>query len=579
MNATNDPNVDNKEQLHVTVLTDRCAGCEECVVRCPTEALSIDALRWVVAANDERCVGCRQCERTCPFSAIAVEGVPRVAARTVTQHELPSKLEGDFTEIERGFARAEDAKIEALRCVDCPDPTCVRGCPAHNDIPGFIRAVSADDLKTASEILRRTSMLPDICSRVCNQESQCEGACTWSLAGERPVAIGALERFVTDQVSVAPPRRQSKGVPLSVAIVGAGPAGIAAAWELVEADVSVTVYERDPSPGGLLAEGIPEFTLPERIAKRPWRQLLDAGVVLLTNHDERHEQIEELLKVHDGVILANGATVSIRSRVPGIELDGVLDASDFLRARKATLSRSGAMDVLRDAMPAEGHPGGSPVLVLGAGNTALDVARTARRLGLCAICVDWVAERFALARPDELADARAEGVDVRFCRTVLRLEGDEGHVRRAVLAHTRQTRSDRQPKIDDAMTETIEVGLVVSAMGYRVDPEFAPFAPGRPVERRASGLADRRWQASGILSGRIEDQRVGRLALGREAGLQAASRPFHERVWVTGDALVGPSTVVEAMSQGRRTAHALLATLLSRAETSRGEAHATTKKR
>jgi pyridine nucleotide-disulfide oxidoreductase len=206
--------------------------------------------------------------------------------------------------------------------------------------------------------------------------------------------------------------------------------------------------------------------------------------------------------------------------------------------------------------------------VLGAGNTAMDVARTARRLGLRAVCVDWVAEPYALARPDELAEARHEGVEIRFLRTVARLEGESGRVRRAALAQTRQTRPDRLPKTLGGTPEMLDADLVVMAMGYRGDRAFAAMLPGTPVARTARGVPDRRWLASGILASTSSDfafnKPVGQLALGRETGLASSALPFQERLWVAGDALVGPSTVVEAMAHGRRAAASVLGTRPSR---------------
>jgi glutamate synthase (NADPH) small chain len=572
-------------QLHVTVLTDRCAGCQECVIRCPAGALAMDTGRWVAVADDALCVGCRQCERTCPFSAITVDGAPMVSGRAEPGPLHPETLTGHIGEIRPGFDSWDQALAEASRCLECPDPTCVRGCPAHNDIPSFIRALLDGDLTEAHDVLHRTSVLPDVCSRVCNQAAQCEGACTWSLAGGTPVAIGKLERFVADNAPVPPPVRNPAGdAGLSVGVVGAGPAGIGAAWQLTEAGAAVTVYEKEPEPGGLLGWGIPDFALPAAVAARPWQQLTAAGVDLRAGVDIRPEDIDRLLAEHDAVILAHGATLPLRLPVPGASLDGVTDATAFLRAGQEALGNGGDLTRFRESYPlpvpvGDDQASAPRVLVLGAGNTAMDVARTARRLGLRAVCVDWVDERFALARPDELDEARHEGVDIRFLRTVTRLEGDgdaagiEGdggapRVRRAVLARTRQNRAGRRPKVLGGDPEMLEVDLVVMAMGYRTDPAFAAALPGTPLAREAKGLPDRRWLASGILaspaSAFAHHSPVGRLALGREAGLAASALPFQQRLWAAGDALVGPSTVVEAMAQGRRAAEAVLAARPSR---------------
>jgi len=552
---------------YVQVLSDRCAGCQECVIRCPTGALSMDTERWVALADSELCVGCRQCVRTCPFSAIVVGGPLVVAPRVEPEPAHPAYLSGDVSEIRSGFAGWPEALAEADRCLQCPDPTCVRGCPAHNDIPGFIAAVRNRDLEGAHEILRRTSVLPDICSRVCNQAAQCEGACSWSLAGGTPVAIGRLERFVTDTLPVPPPALAPVTGELSVGIIGSGPAAAGAAWELIEAGGTVTVYEKDTAPGGLCNWGIPDFTLPEAVGARPWRQLAAAGVELRCGTEIHPEDLDRLLGTHDAVIVAHGASVPLRLSVPGAELDGVTDATTFLQGAKAAIEKGGDPGGFCATLGLTGEDAERrcrlpKVLVLGAGNTAMDVARTARRLGLAATCVDWLDERFALTRPDELDEARGEGVDVRFSRTLTALRGEAGRVTRAELARTTQARADRRPTVVTGDPEVLSVDLVVMAMGYRADPAFAGSLPGTPVRREAAGVADRRWTASGIIgrtaSAFADHYPVGTLALGREVGLWGAAFPVTERLWVIGDALIGPATVVEAMAHGRRAADAVL---------------------
>jgi glutamate synthase (NADPH/NADH) small chain len=529
----------------------------------------MDTYRWVALADDETCVGCRQCVRTCPFSAIEVEGPLRVRERNEPRALEPVSLPDGTYEVRAGFSSWEEALREAERCLGCPDPTCVRGCPAHNDIPGFIAALRAGDLVGAHEVLRRTSVLPDVCSRVCNQAAQCEGACTWSLAGGAPVAIGRLERFVADQLPVPPLSVPPTAAELSVGIVGSGPAGIAAAWQLLEAGAQVTVYERDVRPGGLLDWGIPDFTLPETVAARPWRQLEEAGVELRCSTEVSPADLPSLLERHDAVILANGAGEPLRLSVPGSHLEGVVDATTFLRGAKRALRPGGDREQFLSSLGLPGtRDGKAPsVLVLGAGNTAMDVARSARRLGLSALCVDWLDERFALARPDELEEARREGVEVRFCRTLVGIEGSS-HVQAALLATTSQERADRRPKVLGGAREHLEVDLVVMAMGYRNDPRFSGSAPGTPKRPQEVGLPDRAWTASGVLAAPASPSAysypVGQLSLGREQGLWAAAFPVAERLWVAGDALVGPSTVVEAMAQGKRAALSVLAARPSR---------------
>ncbi len=546
------------DERRVTVLLDRCAGCQECVVRCPEGALSIDQSTWTVVADNALCVGCRQCVRTCPFAAITVEGPLAVGERVSVPIHHPEKLLGSRAETRPGFATLAEAQAEASRCLDCPDPTCVRGCPVHNDIPSFIRALGAGDLTEAHRVLRRTSFLPDVCSRVCDQAVQCEGSCSWSLAGGTPVAIGAIERFIADHEPVpALERHDERGVGLEVAVVGSGPAGIGAAFELARSGARVTVFEKDEEPGGLLTWGIPEFTLPGPVARRPWDALVEAGVDLRTRAEVTPEVLPTLLEDFDAVVLAHGAGIPIRLPVSGGDLEGVCDATRFLHAARAALTGERAFDLLEG-----GRTGTQRVLVLGAGNTAMDVARLARRLGHEAVCIDWMDRRFAPVRPDELAEAADEGVEIAFTTTLERLEGDAGRVQRAVLSRTAQKAAGTLPTVVERAALTLEVDLVVMAMGYRLDPAFNAFAPTAPIRRKATGVADRRWQASGLLAGGAppfaRHQPVGSLALGREVGRLTAALGTAERTWVAGDALVGPATVVEAMAQGRRAAQAIL---------------------
>ncbi len=557
---------DSNQSLLVQVISDRCAGCQECVVRCPTGALSMNPATWTAVADNALCVGCRQCVRTCPFSAITVKGPLATAPRLTLEVRPPATLRGDLTETRPGISSWPAALAEASRCLTCPDPTCVRGCPTHNDIPAFIAAIRNADLDEAHQVLSRTSCLPDVCSRVCDQAVQCEGACTWSLAGGTPVAIGALERFVADNAPTpAPAQKSGSRTELDVAIVGSGPAAIGAAWRLVEAGAKVTVFEKDRFPGGLLRSGIPDFTLPQAVARRPWEALIAAGVELKCEHGVSADEIMELPKRFDAVLLAHGAGLPLRLPVKGADLDGVWDASRFLEEGRNALVEKKPLPVLAPAPSADAPTPTQPptVLVIGGGNTAMDTARIARRLGANAICVDWLDRKFAPVRPDELEEAEREGVEVRFSTTVERIEGFGGRVQRVLLARTEQRRPDRLPKVLNQEPVPVDVTLVVMAMGYRVEPGISAKLPGVPVARRQSGLVDRRWQGSGIMAAGspqfARHQPVGQLSLGRDVARNRAAFALSERIWVAGDALVGPSTVVEAMAQGRCAADAIIA--------------------
>ena len=582
------------EHAFVHINRERCAGCQECIIRCPTGALTLDSENWIAQANDNLCVGCRQCERVCPFTAVAVTGPVVVAARQEPAPLHFDSILGETGEVRQGFSDWPHALLEADRCLNCPDPTCMEGCPAHNDIPGFISAIRERNLEKSHEILQETSILPDVCSRVCDQSVQCEGACSWALAGERPVSIGLLERFVADNRTVPAVKRAWKdGHGLSVAVVGSGPAGCAAAWELLQAGATVHMLEKDAVPGGVLQWGIPSFTLPDAPVRRPIEALLNAGLRLQTSCSVgRDISLDALLADNDAVILAHGASQPIVPPIPGRELDGVEDAREFLERGK---------QALRDGRSLPEVGAGAHVLVLGGGNTAMDVARTVRRFGGEVTTVEWMDERFARVRPDELEEARGEGVTIRFTTTVERLAGIDGSVCSALLRRTRQDRVDRLPKVLGGVPERVIVSRVIFALGYRVDSELAVDFVNLPLPRidQSRTIPDRRWTASGIPS--KSPAQVGSQALRREVGLAVAASPtrggwwvrfrsgstkpnsffrttwwqtlwrrqaagglaaaptsYDDRVWVAGDALVGPSTVVGSMAQGREAARAVL---------------------
>lgn len=558
-------------ELHIQVLTDRCAGCQECLVRCPTGALTLDSATWTVHGHDSACVGCRQCERTCPFGAIEISGVPQVSPRTPTGSHHPAPVLGDPAETRTGLPDWPSALAEAERCLSCPDPTCIRGCPAHNDIPSFIGALAMGDTQAAHLVLSPTTVLPDICSRVCDQASQCEGACTWALAGGEPVAIGALERFVADHAPVPGPQSptpdygaHAPAAGLSVGIIGSGPAGIAAAWDLVEAGATVTVYEQDNAPGGLLRHGIPSFTLPVGVAQRPWEQLLSAGVRLRLGQRIPASDFTRLAATHDALVVCTGAGTPLRPAIAGIDLAGVYDASHFLPRAAAALGCGAELEEIVDA--ATFAPAGEPVtvVVMGAGNTALDVARSAVRLGARAVCIDWLERRFATARPDELAEAEREGVVLLFATTVDHLTGDDGHVRAALLSHTHQRRASQRPRVHGRAVTRRSAQLVVLALGYRLDADLAQELPGLPIQAPDRELPDRDWIASGLFAASLRGEPprsdIGRASLQREHRAAAAAVPRRRGLWVAGDALTGPATVVAAMTQGRVAARSVIET-------------------
>ena len=534
----------------VHILKDRCAGCQECIIRCPAGALSLDSENWIAVADDSLCVGCRQCTRTCPFSAIYVEGPMMVAPSHPAHYEVKGPLLGQAAEVLPGFASFAEMAKAAERCLQCPDPTCVKGCPTHNDIPGFIRAAHDGDLERAREILSLTSCLPAACSRVCDWNTQCQGSCSWTLAGGDAVEIGKIERFIADNTTapaIAPVAKNG----LKVAVVGSGPGGFGAAYQLLKAGTQVTVFERDSEPGGILRWGIPSYVLPSQAWRPTVEDLKKAGVEFKFNEGVEPASTTQLLKEFDAVILATGAAQPTMPRIEGLDLAGVEDATAFLDSAKAHIGSEDFRPTLT----------GKKVLVLGAGNTAMDVARSVLRLGGTSIAIDWMDERFARGRPDEIADARKEGVDVRFLTTVSKLVGDSsGHVVSAELLTTTHTSADTLPTVNTGSGKMVDVDMVVLAMGYRVEEGWKSVSTsvsiGTPPKKGGYRLIDRRWLGSGFFAGKPA---LAALSYDREHLRVESAFPVSDRVWAVGDLRIGPSTVVAAMAQGMSAARGLLA--------------------
>lgn len=456
----------------------------------------------------------------------------------------PEERINHFDEINQGFPGFAEAWAEANRCLQCPKPRCREGCPAKNDIPGFIGALLEGDPAGAVRILRRTSNFPGICGRVCDWPSQCEGACILGQEGNEPVAIGALERFLADW-ELAEGRRQAQAAARRlpsgkmVAVVGSGPSGLAAAQDLALAGHGVTVYEELPIAGGALAWGIPTFRLPQHVLQAEIDYLPLLGVELkLTTRVGEDVSLDELLGQYDAVFLGVGTTVSTTPGLPGEDLTGVYTATEFLaRTKLSQLDRSLGYE-LPDV--------GGRLAVFGAGNTAMDVAQTALRLGaeskeeitdvvhtalrMGTKEVMVIYRRSAAempARREEVASAREEGVEFRFLTAPVRFVGDgEGHLRAVECVEMELGEPDssgRRRPIPIAGSEfTLDVDTAVLALGYRADTEIIQDA----IPTDGGGLIT----------------------------VRGAGRTGRERIWAGGDIVSGPATVVGAMAAGKRVA-------------------------
>src|SRR4030042_1250388 len=316
----------------------------------------------------------------------------------------------NFFEVPLGYS--EDAAVkEAERCLDCKNPTCVKGCPVSIDIPGFIRLIKAHEFTKSIRHIWKQNALPAVCGRVCPQETQCEGSCILSKKGE-PVAIGNLERFVADREREhgkgdLPPKAHPTGK--RVAVVGSGPSGLTVAGDLVQKGHEVTIFEAFHKPGGVLVYGIPEFRLPKEIVFSEVNFLEKLGIKVECNTViGRIIELDELFdQGYDAIYLGVGAGLPSFLNIPGENLIGIYSANEYL-------TRSNLMKAY--LFPEYDTPivKGKNVAVCGAGNVAMDSARTAMRLGADNVRIIYRRSREEMpARSAEVHHAEQEGIE--FC--------------------------------------------------------------------------------------------------------------------------------------------------------------------
>jgi glutamate synthase (NADPH/NADH) small chain len=453
------------------------------------------------------------------------------------RQEMPARdavLRGrGFEEVNLGFDPG-CAQCEAVRCLECPKPPCVPGCPVGVKVRDFVQLVFAGDYLGAAAKIREDNVLPAVTGRVCPQEDQCEGAC---LLGKRnePLAIGHLERFVADYerqsgVVGLPPIAPSTG--MRVAIVGSGPAGLAAAGDLVQRGHAVKVFEALHEIGGVLIYGIPEFRLPKDIVRQEVDTLRRMGVDFETNVVVgRTVTIDELLgeEGYDAVFVATGAGLPRFLGVPGEHLNGVYSANEFL-------TRVNLMKAYR--FPEYDEPvydcRGKAVAVVGGGNTALDAIRTALRLGAReASLIYRRSESEMPARAEEIRHAKEEGIRLLTLTDPVELLGGSDGALRAVRCRRMELGEPdesgrRRPMAVPGSDFEMPLDLLIVAVGTSANPIVQSSTPGLATDRRGYIAAD------------AETLRTSRRG-----------------VFAGGDIVTGAATVILAMGAGRKAAQSI----------------------
>ena len=450
--------------------------------------------------------------------------------------ELPAPVRVlGWQEIYGGFS-APEAADQAGRCLDCGNPYCEWKCPVHNYIPNWLALVREGRLFEAATLAHETNPLPEICGRVCPQDRLCEGDCTLN-TGFEAVTIGAVEKYIVDEAFRQGWRPDLSDVRPSgrrVAVVGAGPAGLAGADRLVRAGIEAHVFDRYEEIGGLLSFGIPAFKL-EKTVIATRRGVLEAmGVRFHLGTEVDGALGAELLRDFDAVFLGTGAYTAVDGRLPGQDLPGVLSALPFLVANaRRQLGTRGDDPSLPDLA-------GRRVLVLGGGDTAMDCVRSSLRLGAAEVTCAYRRDEAAMPGSHrEVKNAREEGVRFLFNRQPLAIEGglrtDGG--RQATGVRLVETRSDggrdRAAEAVAGSEQLVAADVVIQAFGFRASP--APW-----------------WGEHGIA---VDD--AGRL---RTAGPGGATS--HPKVFAGGDNVRGADLVVTAVHDGREAGNAIARRLL-----------------
>lgn len=451
--------------------------------------------------------------------------------RTPMPEQSPEVRRHNFDEVALGFS-LEGALRESNRCLACKKPRCVPGCPVGIDIPGFVSAVARRDLREAYRILKSSNALPAVCGRVCPQESQCEATC---IVGKKvqSVAVGRLERFVADFAVArgwdALPDAPQTG--RKVAIVGSGPAGLACAGDLIKRGVGVTIFEALHVAGGVLKYGIPEFRLPNHIIDLEIDNLRRQGVeFILDAVIGKVFTIPQLLgeKGYDAVFIGTGAGSPKFMNIPGESLNGVFSANEFLT--RVNLMR-GNEKPLYDTPVGMGRR----VAVIGAGNTAMDSARVALRIGAEEVSIVYRRSRKeSPARAEELHHAVQEGVRFHWLTNPARVLGNEAGWARGLecveMELGEPDASGRRRPVPKPGTERIlDVDTVVTALGTTANPILAQTTPGLKVNQ---------WGYIDI-----------------DAATCSTSLPG---VFAGGDIVTGSATVILAMGAGRKAAAGIL---------------------
>lgn len=438
----------------------------------------------------------------------------------------------EYAEIYGNFD-AETAGYQAGRCLHCGNPYCSWKCPVHNYIPNWLQLINEGNIEEAVELSHRTNSLPEITGRVCPQDRLCEGACTLN-DGLGAVTIGTVERYISDtafDMGWKPDLSRVEQTGRKVAVVGAGPAGLACADVLTRNGVKVTVFDRHPEIGGLLFFGIPEFKLEKSVVTRRRKIFEQMGIEFVLNTEVGKDRaFQELLDEYDAVFLGMGTYNYMQAGIPGEDLPGVYPALDFLISNVNNCHGF-------EKQPADFiNMNGKRVVVLGGGDTAMDCNRTSIRQGAASVtCAYRRDEANMPGSRKEVANAREEGVQFLWNRQQVEIVGD-GKVEGIKLVTTQlgepDERGRRRPEPVAGSEEVVPADAVIIAFGFRPSPQpwFSDF--GIDTDERGRVVAPD--------NGRFKYQTT------------------NEKIFAGGDMVRGSDLVVTAIWEGRQAAEGIL---------------------
>ena len=440
--------------------------------------------------------------------------------------QAPDVRNKNFLEVCTGYSE-QQAISEAMRCFRCRKKPCVSGCPVNIKIPDFIAKVAEGDFEAAYEIISQDSSLPAVCGRVCPQENQCQGNCVQCSKGE-PVAIGRLERFVADWHSANFGDEEIKPIAEGghkVAIIGAGPAGLACAGDLINKGYDVTVYEALHKAGGVLVYGLPQFRLPKEIVAKEVAKLEAKGVKFITDAVVgRAITVDELMKEegYESVFIGTGAGLPSFMHIPGENLIGVCSANEYLTR----------INLMKAYLPEYDTPimHADKIAIVGGGNVAMDAARCAKRMGASHVYVIYRRSMAELpARAEEVHHAMEEGVEFKILNNPVQILGDEnGNVRAIVCVEMELGEPDasgrRKPIVKEGSNFELPVDMVIMSIGTKLNTLILDTTENLEANKKG-----------GI--GTDDDAATNR-----------------DGIFAGGDAVTGAATVIKAMGAGKKAA-------------------------